>query len=252
MNGAGVPDRPLQSTISLPSAKAAPGTEVSKTKRARASKSCDHCRKRKIRCDVEISMPCSKCRASKKECRISQEPKRRGPVSQRYCSVKSSIGYCCLKRTVLNVRYVQELEDRLIKMEALLAKYNTRISNSNEIEPHSAFAFGCPVKDSIESEELSQQLDALSLTDYERTKYIGNSAGIHLLDPDVFQHKRRLRFEESPTWIMEKLNDDEEEHIIIRSEERIESNQSTDYDRSTLFEIFPEMTVEFADYLIEL
>lgn len=51
---------------------------------------------------------------------------------------------------------------------------------------------------------------------------------------------------------MEKLNDDEEEHIIIRSEERIESNQSTDYDRSTLFEIFPEMTVEFADYLIEL
>lgn len=248
MNGTGMPEKSLQPILPFPSARTTPPAEFPRAKRARASKSCDHCRKRKTRCDVEISMPCSNCRTSGRECRISQEPKKRGPASQRYYTIMENNSTMQRLMMMMMKRYVHELENRLNKMEALLEKY-TRHSNSTKSGYN---AFACPNKDSAGSEELSQQLNALTLANYERTKYIGNSAGIHLLDDDVFQHKRRLRLEASPSWILQKVNDDDEEHIIIRSEELVESKQATDYDRCTLFEIFPQMTLELADYLIEM
>jgi hypothetical protein len=32
-------------------------------KRSRAKRSCDFCRKRKARCDADVSIPCSNCKA---------------------------------------------------------------------------------------------------------------------------------------------------------------------------------------------
>lgn len=52
-------------------------------KRSKASRACDECRKKKIKCDAmeepRLSEVCSNCRRSGAECEFSRIPQKRGP-----------------------------------------------------------------------------------------------------------------------------------------------------------------------------
>lgn len=66
--------------------------------------------------------------------------------------------------------------------------------------------------------ELASKLDKLTIADYERTRYIGMSSGVHLLHQGLFSTNKRHRIRELPSWFVQKVNDDQEEHILIKSE----------------------------------
>ncbi|KAL1932744.1 hypothetical protein VTP01DRAFT_8422 [Rhizomucor pusillus] len=149
-------------------------------------------------------------------------------------------------------RYVHELEARLSRMEALLEKYASGEQSSGSSSPHRSDQNELVTAQNLSS-GVSQQFDALTLADYARTKYIGISAGVHLLDDDVFRFKRRVKLENRG--ILQKVNDDEDEHVLVRSQVASHPpvRPSFEYHRSSLFsENLPQMTVELADHLVEL
>ncbi|KAG2218746.1 hypothetical protein INT45_003064 [Circinella minor] len=56
----------------------------SSSKVERNSKSCDNCRKRKVRCNANIQIPCAFCLKNKIECQFLSNRKKLGPPSKRY------------------------------------------------------------------------------------------------------------------------------------------------------------------------
>lgn len=162
-----------------------------------------------------------------------------------------------------NSRYVHELEARLNKMEALLEKYSrsssTTSASSSTSSPYSPNQQRQAIPHAMQEtmrgldSGISQQFDALTLADYARTKYIGTSSGIHLLDEEVFQRKGKLKLKNES--ILQKVNDDEDEHVIIKSDAGVSSHPTipgSAYSRSELFKDHPQMSIELADCLIEL
>ncbi|KAI9494489.1 fungal-specific transcription factor domain-containing protein [Zychaea mexicana] len=67
--------------------------------------------------------------------------------------------------------------------------------------------------------ELVEHLNQLQLSDYERTRYIGGSAGYHMIDQHLFKKNWRHRIRSHPNWVVQKVNDDDTEHVIIKAEE---------------------------------
>ncbi|KAI8065137.1 fungal-specific transcription factor domain-containing protein [Gongronella butleri] len=265
-----------------------PGTQVStdtnkviipRTKRTRAKRSCDLCRKKKIRCDADIKKPCSGCAQAGLECEFLVEQKKRGPASG--FSKKNS--------------YVEALESRLKRMEGLLsAMAESKASSSdsspledaisihdgaagpsvsaaamassaathetNESSPASTSStfmddddkpFTC--SDLMEStHEIAAKLDGLTLSDYDRTSYIGISSGVHLLNKMLFDSKKRHRIVDQPNWIIEKVNDDTDEHILLKSVPINDMPQGY-VDRSYAMNMHvPHITEQITDALVDM
>lgn len=98
--------------------------------------------------------------------------------------------------------------------------------------------------------ELSQQMRALTLTDYEKTVYFGQSSGVHLIDKDLFPDNEEEKQPSQEKWIVHKLNEDEDEQVIIKSEERRQSQSESR--RFARFDEIPNMTQELADCMIHM
>lgn len=121
---------------------------------------------------------------------------------------------------------------------------------------------GCPTiqnHPTPEEEELNriqQKMKLLTISDYQRTRYIGASSGVHFLNEELFKSKKKHRIPEEPSWFIQKLNDDEEEHVIMKTKEvpppLNEAATEFQANRIDLFEDTPHMTVELADYLIHM
>lgn len=84
----------------------------------------------------------------------------------------------------------------------------------------------------------------LSLSDYEKTLYIGGSAGFHMLDQEAASRQ--------------KINDDLVEHVILKSEDSTpnqpdfnNNNSSFPLERFVLFADIPYMTQQLADAMIQ-
>ncbi|KKF97020.1 Glucose transport transcription regulator RGT1 [Ceratocystis platani] len=72
-------------------------------KRPKASRACDECRRKKIKCDAQLdtgTIPCTNCRRGKALCLFSRVPQKRGP----------------------NKGYIRELADRISGIEDKLVK----------------------------------------------------------------------------------------------------------------------------------
>ncbi|OAD71479.1 Zn(2)-C6 fungal-specific transcription factor [Phycomyces blakesleeanus NRRL 1555(-)] len=287
--------------------------DIHRVKRTRAKRSCDMCRKKKTRCDVDVNKPCTTCRTAKTECQFIIEQKKRGPATG---------------------SYVEALESRLRRMETLLEKMATSKGAESETNscssPKLTFA-NSPTKspspspndagspndrgspgrgpscerdqihkstsilnltpceddpqrrpfnpgDSTDmipivlgrnlyssektfnpanastSNELSQHMNALTITDYDRTRYIGASSGLHMLNQELLQSNKRHRLVDHPSWIVQKLNDDVDEHVIMKTEE---INKAKNHkrlplvvERFSFFEDIPNMTQELADAMV--
>ncbi|ORZ16412.1 fungal-specific transcription factor domain-domain-containing protein [Absidia repens] len=368
-----------------------PTVPIPRTKRTRAKRSCDLCRKKKTRCDADVNKPCTSCAGANIECKFLVEQKKRGPAT----------GF-----TKKN-GYVEALESRLKRMESLLAtmtnekaadiatqsqnrssdKSNTPIpSNSmdshcqndtdmttstttftydetssrrtNSIssesnnsrrssissihdinnndnsdnggsvtvtssgatgnfatavipsEPqHSATSANSVLSESAPNSvakaavlrsrlssvkqhtrqssslthkkgkgkddtsdpwliediqdnlryndiidttnEITTKLDKITIADYERTRYIGMSSGVHLLHQGLFSSNKRHRIRELPSWFVQKVNDDEEEHILIKSE-ALKTPPQGYFNRTSVFTAtIPYINQDRLDILVE-
>lgn len=119
----------------------------------------------------------------------------------------------------------------------------------------------CPMKQNSlegdnESETLEEQMQHLTISDYQRTRYLGASSGVHFLNQELFSTNKKHRIPEEPSWFVQKLNSDEEEHVIIKSKEVLQPTlnigQDGTIDRITLFEDTPHITQDFVDYLVHM
>lgn len=235
---------PIAPAASYPVSKT---IDIQRKKRTRAKRSCDKCRIKKTRCDADIHQPCTKCRLSGYECSFLVEQKKRGPASG---------------------SYVEVLENRLQRMEKLLQniakeKQSDTDSDTNSLESPvvdtesspSCAHHGCPQLH--EGPSLEDNMEKLTLSDYERTRYIGASSGVHLLDTELFSSNKIHRIPDDPKWVIQKLNLEEDEHVIIKSKkitapEATETKNYTSINRAELFKDVPSMNQDFTDYLIHM
>ncbi|KAG2229124.1 hypothetical protein INT48_005483 [Thamnidium elegans] len=244
---------------------------IHRAKRTRAKRSCDNCRKRKTRCDADVKQPCTKCSLSDRPCEFLVEQKKRGPSSG---------------------SYIEELEDRLIRMENLLKNISKEKRNDmehNNLESlivhdrqssDSSMCSQTPTRTSYceeeqetekiptyncsdfvvtpaekEIEAMQVQMDSLTLSDYQRTRYFGASAGVQFLKDEFLQVNIQHPLPEDPSWFVQKLNDDDDEHVIMKSKKfshpPVVSNELR-ADRIAVFEDTPYLTQELADYLVHM
>lgn len=223
--------------------------DIPRVKRSRAKRSCDLCRKKKTRCNADVMQPCSTCQSNNMACEFSIEQKKRGPVA---------------------ASYVEELESRIRRLEALLQKSNssstitttstTQTADKSRPPSLDTYCRGLVVDEAVDNEDaLAGHLGRLQLTDYDHTLYIGGSSGFHLMDQQLFSTNLRHRvLGAKEPWVVQKVNSEKDEHVIIHGEEynaadglRILASQPHPKHRHMLFSDIPEMTVAIADDLIK-
>ncbi|KAI8969172.1 fungal-specific transcription factor domain-containing protein [Mycotypha africana] len=288
-------------------------TEILRTKRRRAKRSCDLCRQKKTRCDSSVNYPCSNCKKNNSECRFLKEQKKRGPAPRSYVAV---------------------LEDRVQRMEKLLEKVSNNKQSSTpddtiyqqqqqllalpltenkgsasdssflisaslsepspkddisedgyrQFDKYNNQASDVPYSTALDSDEndnspdmsspnlleepeeeceknstntidgayanMEQQLKKLTINDYQRTRYIGSSSGVHLLDDQYLISNRKHRSQQDTSWFVQKLNKDKEEHIIMKTQEVgaiVSKGKLKDRSQISYLKDIPYITQEFLD-----
>jgi hypothetical protein len=106
-------------------------------------------------------------------------------------------------------------------------------------------------------EYMRKKMQGLAISDYQRTRFIGASSGVHFLNEGFFSNNKKHRLPEEPDWFVQKLNNDEEEHIIIKTKEIMANqvdalNGGGALNHLAIFEDTPHITQDFADYLIHM
>ncbi|KAG1382187.1 hypothetical protein G6F61_002491 [Rhizopus arrhizus] len=224
--------------------------EILKTKRTRSKRSCDFCRQKKTRCDGSLRQPCTKCQQAQVDCVYLTKQKKRGPQGG---------------------SYVEMLENRLKRMEELLQNLAKNkqlgledIEDDEEEEEEEEQVdendvpngLACPMMTGLspEIEALQQQMNGLTVKDYQRTRYVGSSSGMHLVDRDILMSKRKIRFLAEPSWFIQKVNNDQEEHVIMKTKEiqrplAVQLNEPVP-ERAKVLEDITLMTAEIADIFV--
>lgn len=99
-----------------------------------------------------------------------------------------------------------------------------------------------------------EEMNGLTIRDYQRTRYIGYSSGIECLRPNFFYSNRKHRLSQEPSWFVQKINHEEEDHVIMKSKEAFQPQFL--YYEPTLerFKMLKDlcMTDELADILIHV
>ncbi|CEP14865.1 hypothetical protein [Parasitella parasitica] len=256
--------------------------DIHRKKRTRAKRSCDLCRKKKTRCDSDVNQPCTKCRLANAECQFLVEQKKRGPSSGSYVEVLENrlLRMEKLLQTIAKEKSQEATdEDDAIGRDEyatpsppiknlcfLRSNGHTEEEDAEAIPEHLNDAdadddaaaspnMTCPMKQ-LDTDVIEQQMQHLTISDYQRTRYLGASSGIHFLNQELFSTNKKHRIPEEPSWFVQKLNKDEEEHVIVKSKEVLQATLNVGQDgtinRIALFEDTPPMTQEFVDYLVHM
>ncbi|KAI8643426.1 fungal-specific transcription factor domain-containing protein [Parasitella parasitica] len=274
----------------IPIAPAAPNstsktTNIHRKKRTRAKRSCDLCRKKKTRCDSDVNQPCTKCKLANAECQFLVEQKKRGPSSGSYVEVLEN-RLLRMEKLLQNIAK-EKSQDPIDKDDANSSSVD-RDGYANPSPPLKNLCFlnsaslaedqdaeampehlddnddddaaaspnmSCPMKQ-LDAGVIEKQMQQLTISDYQRTRYLGASSGVHFLNQELFSTNKKHRIPEEPSWFVQKLNKDEEEHVIIKSKEVLQATLNIGQDgminRIALFEDTPHMTQEFVDYLVHM
>ena len=300
-----------------------------RTKRSRAKRSCDLCRKRKTKCNADVVQPCYTCQSTGVQCQFLVEQKKRGPNARNYIGTlenrlqrlegllqkaqrldqqreqqkenendderPSSSSSSILETAALSdSNRITKSKNQSQQDEADNTAHDTNSSASNgddddddddidgaidqskpskpqtgrapsfhhicegvaaqqAVEPSNTHV--CNEMTSVDpSLELVEYFNQLQLTDYERTRYIGGSAGYHMIDQHLFKRNSRHRIRSHPNGIIQKVNTDDTEHVIIKAEEMRKKPQITTGKhallRFSVLEDIPLLTPELVDCMI--
>ncbi|KAI8142018.1 hypothetical protein BJV82DRAFT_157156 [Fennellomyces sp. T-0311] len=177
---------PIRPLLIQPQSNVSPDSillNIPQRKRRRGRRSCNACRQRRMKCDADTILPCSRCKHFGVECHFRNE---KGPTN-----------------------VIQVFEDRVTRLENLLNRtLDQRQSNqtSTLVETPWAPDFSqgdnfpyqnliCGYKGLVPANatlELVEQMNFLHLSDYGTTRYIGSSSGVQLLSPFKISERYRL------------------------------------------------------------
>ncbi|KAI8376291.1 caspase domain-containing protein [Radiomyces spectabilis] len=154
-----------------------PPAPTEKNKRTRITRACDICRRKKIKCDVKDSQPCSTCRQYGWECTFNDTAKKRGPPKG----------------------YIESLETRLKKMEQLVEQMHSNNGSPGTSEsPHKrqrsmssspeAAPYMLPSASSSSSATHSPQPPVAGQTKDKIIRYHGSSSGFYIVG-DILNSK---------------------------------------------------------------
>ncbi|KAI8980499.1 fungal-specific transcription factor domain-containing protein [Pilobolus umbonatus] len=237
-------------------------SDIVRKKRTRAKRSCEMCRKKKTKCDVDTNQPCTKCMLVNVECHFVSEQKKRAPSTRGVD--------------------VELLENRLKRMENMIEKISKDKTAATDSDEETG-STGSPVNSSLDDEpniniprlmdnainnkdeghdddedycHLQEQLKGLTIKDYQRTRYVGPSSGFHYLSSEIFSNDKKRRLSKESPWFIQKLNSDDEEFVLMKTRDLpvTRSSESAELTpkRCEVFADIPSMTNELADFLVHV
>ncbi|ORX45891.1 hypothetical protein DM01DRAFT_1386434 [Hesseltinella vesiculosa] len=139
------------------------------TKRARISRACDTCRKKKIKCDVDSQHPCSTCKQYDWSCTFNDTAKKRGPPKG----------------------YIESLEQRLKRMEELLGRLQPADEHASPTQTPNGRDESPAASSPIDSEQQTTSKDKV-------VRYLGSSSGMYLVN-DILKANHDRSNPNSPT-----------------------------------------------------
>ncbi|KAI8638151.1 fungal-specific transcription factor domain-containing protein [Parasitella parasitica] len=170
-------------------------------KRTRAKRSCDFCRKRKARCDADHIVPCSNCKAWGFNCEFLTVRKKRGPPSVYVENLEIRCKKMESLLTSLTKTSIKDIERNDFRFESLKScekdlvldyKQDHDEQPDNDSQEEDVDEADLTEDDSIESsnhDNMEETLANLNVDDYDSIKYTGHSAGLQLLDQNLFKSK---------------------------------------------------------------
>ncbi|KAI9284109.1 fungal-specific transcription factor domain-containing protein [Umbelopsis sp. AD052] len=190
-------------------------------KRTRAKRSCDMCRKKKSKCDAEVNRPCTNCKNWKTECVFLVEQKKRGP----------STGHR-MESLIENLAKANGAPDEpsndepsIHSSDEITPPPSTDEASTTSIgDPGEAFVdrmesiSESPQPDSPDhSIKVEAQMQGLQIQDYGSVCYMGSSSGIDLINRHFLKGKK-MRVPGEKLTFVQKVNDDEAENVIVKTE----------------------------------
>lgn len=183
--------------------------------------------------DLTISQPPLKRTRAKRSCDLCRKRKTRCNADQQQpCETCKNANVEChffseqrKRGPAAATSHVQWLEDRINRLEGIL----------QGIQPERKLT------------------SDMKLTDYGKTRYLGSSAGIHLVDEQLLSSTQPHRSHHSPTHILQKVNVESNEHIVLMSKALSARRQDPvpyNLRRNRVLMDVPHMTLELADAMI--
>lgn len=186
--------------------------------------------------DFSIGQPPIKRTRAKRSCDLCRKRKTRCNADQQQpCETCKNANVEChfvaeqrKRGPAAATSHVQWLEDRINRLEGIL----------QGIQPE---------------RKLTNKLNDLKLTDYGQTRYFGSSAGIHLVDEQLLSSKQPHRLQHSPAHVLQKVNDESNEHIVIMSKALLSRQKDPvpyGVRRTRMLMDVPHMTPELTDAMV--
>ncbi|KAI9494485.1 fungal-specific transcription factor domain-containing protein [Zychaea mexicana] len=249
--------------------------DIPRQKRSKAKRSCDLCRKRRIRCNADTVQPCHGCKSVGADCyfRTDEQKQTQAPIESfedRVSRLENLIqGVQRVRRSqsqsLLQLHQQQQQEQRnkddkhehcQISNTATKATSDSSKSTVEKEHSHSLVAALCGVKDLIPLDptaEMIEHMSLLQLSNYEQTRYIGSSSGIHMLNQSIFNDNaaHRIVYDNcsAASWITQKVNHESNEHVFIKAEELRQSAPRIPK-RLTLLKDIPHLTDELVELMV--
>ncbi|KAI9268935.1 fungal-specific transcription factor domain-containing protein [Phascolomyces articulosus] len=246
--------------------------DIPRQKRSKAKRSCDSCRKRRIRCNADTVQPCYGCKSVGAEChfRDNINTNKNDNNNDNNTNMNNNNDEQQEQAKQSSQSHIEAFEDRVSRLENIIQGVQNKYKRDQDsqrqqqsdmdeddddidvnekdigkgaassrtlIGTHnyhvhdgvssSIVATLCGFKDVIPvspTEEMVEHMSLLQINDYDRTRYIGSSSGVHLLNQSIFTSNmiHRIIYDQPCTtsWVAQKLNNDKSEQVIIKARAR--------------------------------
>ncbi|ORX80291.1 hypothetical protein K493DRAFT_342582 [Basidiobolus meristosporus CBS 931.73] len=152
-----------------------PSTHVNTLKKPRATRACDICRKKKVKCD-SLKPSCTNCTMFGYACTYLDKPKKRGPQASNPKTLEVRLKRIESALTVLLENDSLSATSSVIEELASIRNAGRALNEGNE----DTFSKECSSSD--EYEGLEEEFNQLAIQEQSRYKYFGSSSGMYLLE----------------------------------------------------------------------
>ncbi|KAK9764911.1 hypothetical protein K7432_007187 [Basidiobolus ranarum] len=150
-------------------------THGSTLKKPRATRACDICRKKKVKCD-SLKPSCTNCTMFGYACTYLDKPKKRGPQASNPKTLEVR-----LKRIESALTILLE-NDSLSASSSVIEELASIRSAGRALNEGSEEQYSKESSSSDEYQELEEEFTQLAIQEQSRYKYFGSSSGIYLLE----------------------------------------------------------------------
>ncbi|KAK9723081.1 hypothetical protein K7432_002140 [Basidiobolus ranarum] len=144
-------------------------------KKPRATRACDLCRKKKVKCD-SVKPSCANCTMFGYDCTYLDKPKKRGPQAANPKTLEARLKR--IEFALTGLLDTDSISTSSSVMQEVTSIGNGEKASSDWSEEH----LSKEGSDSDEDEELEEEFSQLAIEQRARYKYLGSSSGMYLLE----------------------------------------------------------------------